>query len=110
MNNLRAQVKTGPAKVGRQRVASTPTYRGSMTTDPPECAYLPPDTTGTLASPGMSPGDTQAWIDRHGCHAAATWAIVTHGQAEATYACAAHLAELCDHGDTVLRVDGEVPR
>jgi hypothetical protein len=77
-----------------------------------ECAYLPFRTTGALTSPGMSPGDTTAWIDRHGCHAAATWAILTPGRppADATYACHQHLAELCEDGDTVRRVDGEVER
>lgn len=73
-------------------------------TTPLECAYLPPDATGSPVT---------AWIETHGCHAAATWAILTPGArpADATYACAAHLAELCEDGDTVRRVtDGEVGR
>lgn len=74
-------------------------------TTPHECAYLPPDAT-------ISPGNVTTWIETHGCHAAATWAILTPGArlADATYACAAHLAELCEDGDTVRRVDGEAER
>lgn len=74
-----------------------------MTTTPLECAYLPLNATGSPVT---------AWIETHGCHAAATWAILTPGKrpADATYACAAHLAELCEDGDTVRRVDGEVGR
>jgi len=78
------------------------------TTTPIECAYLPPDATGAIARPGMSPGDTTAWIDRHGCHELATWAVVTPGLPTpnaVTYACAAHLAELCEDWDIVRRLD-----
>lgn len=70
-----------------------------------ECAYLPPDATGDTS--------TTTWIETHGCHSAATWAILTPGTrpADATYACATHLAELCEDGDTVRRVvDGEAGR
>lgn len=82
-------------------------------TAPLECAYLPPDTASTLASPSMPVDGVVAWIETHGCHAAATWAILTPGArpADATYACHQHLAELCEDGATVWRVvDGEVWR
>lgn len=73
-----------------------------------ECAYLPPDATGELTQ--LS--DTTAWIESHGCHELATWAIVTPGArlADATYACARHVGELLQDGDTVRVVDGEVGR
>lgn len=82
-----------------------------MTTTPPECAYLPLGPTEPLTA-SDPPTDLTAWIETHGCHAAATWAILTPGArpADATYACAAHLAELCEDGVTVRRVDGEVGR
>jgi hypothetical protein len=87
------------------------------TAAPPECAYLPPDPIGEFTpdpdAEFTQTDDTAAWIETHGCHAAATWAILTPGArpADATYACAAHLAELCEDGDTVRRVvDGEAGR